>query len=144
VDIRSDPTKEPLMEWLTITHLDNKCLSLYTSRGFVPLFSETNKPTPSQLWQVRTGSLSHICLSTNLIISFFMFCWPCTSIYSLKEKPTWCTTYLQYISSNTSTCFGFIYSPSSGATSYGYNNRFLLFHPYNVLLYDGYRYPWNM
>ena len=23
----------------------------------------------------------------------FMFCWPCSSIYSIKEKPTWCTTY---------------------------------------------------
>ena len=22
-----------------------------------------------------------------------MFCWPCTSIYLCKEKPTWCTTY---------------------------------------------------
>jgi len=42
------------------------------------------------------------------ILINFMFCWPCISIYSFKEKPTWCTIYLQYISSNTSTCFGCI------------------------------------
>ena len=35
----------------------------------------------------------------------FMYCWPCISIYSCKENPTWCTTYSKYISS-TSTCFG--------------------------------------
>jgi len=37
---------------------------------------------------------------------------------SFKENPTWCTIYLQYISSNISTCFGCIYSPSSGGTPY--------------------------
>jgi len=47
----------------------------------------------------------------------FTFCWPCISIYSFKEKPTLCTIYLQYISLNTSTCFGRIYSPSSGGTT---------------------------
>ena len=41
---------------------------------------------------------------------------------SIKEKPTWWTIYLQYISSNTSTCFGRIYSPSSGGTQRGYNS----------------------
>jgi len=48
-----------------------------------------------------------------------MFCWPCISIYSFlkKKKPTWCTIYLQYILSNTSTCFRRIYSPSSGGTT---------------------------
>ena len=49
------------------------------------------------------------------------------STYSFKEKPAWCTIYLQYIMLNTSTCFGLISSPSSGGTSYGYNNRYLLF-----------------
>jgi hypothetical protein len=34
-----------------------------------------------------------------------------------KEKPIWCTIYLQYIPSNISTCFGRIYSPSSGGTT---------------------------
>ena len=28
-----------------------------------------------------------------------MFCWPCTSIYNIQIKPTWCTVYPQYISS---------------------------------------------
>jgi len=28
----------------------------------------------------------------------------------LKKNPTWCTSYLQYISSNTSTCFGRVWS----------------------------------
>jgi len=46
---------------------------------------------------------------------------------SFKEKPTWCTIHLQYISSSTSTCFGRIYGPSSGGTPYGYNNCYLLF-----------------
>jgi len=35
--------------------------------------------------------------------------------------------YLQYILLNTSTCFGRVYSPSSGGTPYGYNNWYLLF-----------------
>ena len=43
----------------------------------------------------------------------------------------WClyTNYLQYISSNTSTCFGRTYSTSSRDISYGYNNWYLLY-PY--------------
>ena len=49
------------------------------------------------------------------------------NMYSYKEKPTWYTIYLQYITSNTSTCFRRIYSPSSGGTPYGYNNWYLLF-----------------
>jgi len=44
---------------------------------------------------------------------------------SFEKKPTWCTIYLQYISSNTSICFGRIYSPSSGGTPYEYNNCYL-------------------
>jgi len=42
--------------------------------------------------------------------------------FYLNRKPILCTLYLQYISSNTSTCFGRIYSPPSGGTPYGYNN----------------------
>jgi len=42
--------------------------------------------------------------------------------------------YLQYISSNTSTCFGCIYSPSSGGTPYGYKNWYLLFFLDDCLL----------
>jgi hypothetical protein len=59
--------------------------------------------------------------------SSFLFCWPCIPIYSFKGKRTWCTIYLQYISSNTCTCFGHICSPSSGGTPYDYNNWYLLF-----------------
>jgi len=44
---------------------------------------------------------------------------------SFEEKPTWCKIYLQCISSHTSTCFGRIYSSSSGGTPYGYNNWYL-------------------
>ena len=44
----------------------------------------------------------------------FMFCWQWISIYSFTEKPTRCAIYLQYTLSNTSTCFGRIYSSSSG------------------------------
>ena len=44
-----------------------------------------------------------------------------------KERPTWCTIYLQYILPNTCTCFGRIYSPSSGGKPYGYNSWCLLF-----------------
>ena len=36
---------------------------------------------------------------------------------SFKKKKTWYTIYLQYNSSNTSTCFGHIYTPSSGGTT---------------------------
>jgi len=50
-------------------------------------------------------------------LNSFFFCWLCISIYLFKEKPTWCTIYLQYISSNTSTCFGRIYSSSLGGTT---------------------------
>ena len=46
---------------------------------------------------------------------------------SLKERPTWSTIYLQYILSNTSICFGRIYSPSSWGTRNGYYNWYLLF-----------------
>ena len=28
-----------------------------------------------------------------IIWKFSMFCWPCISIWSCKEKPTWCTSY---------------------------------------------------
>ena len=56
----------------------------------------------------------------------FMFCLPWISIFSFKEKPNWCKIYPQYISSDTSTCFGRIYSPSSGGTPYGYSNWYLL------------------
>ena len=38
--------------------------------------------------------------------------------YSFQEKPTWCTIYLQYISSNTSTCYGRIYTQSIQRTSW--------------------------
>jgi hypothetical protein len=65
---------------------------------------------------------------------FFMFCWPCISIYSFKEKPTWSTIYLQHISSNTSTCFRRIYSPSSGGTPCKYNSWYLLFSLDDCLL----------
>ena len=54
------------------------------------------------------------------------------SYFLFKEKPILCTIYLQYISSNTSTCFGRIYSPSSGGTPYGHNNKYQLFYPYGV------------
>ena len=67
----------------------------------------------------------------------FMLCLPCISIYSNKETPTWCTIYLQYISSSTSTCFGRIYSSSSGGTPYGYNNKYQLLYPYGVPPDDG-------
>jgi len=36
-------------------------------------------------------------LSVNLLTNF-MFCWPCVSMYAVEEKPTRCTIYLQYIS----------------------------------------------
>jgi len=71
-------------------------------------------------------------LMTNL---YFMFCWPCILIYSFKNKSTWCTIYLKHISSNTSTCFRHIYSPSSGGTPYGYNNWYLFFFLDVCLLY---------
>jgi len=69
----------------------------------------------------------------------FMFCCPCISIYSFKERSTWCTiyVYLQYILSNTSTYLGRIYSPSSGCTPYGYNIWYLLLYPYGVPPDDG-------
>ena len=56
------------------------------------------------LEKVRSVVQQYMMSPTNLTV--FMFCRPCTSIYSFKEKPTWCTIYLQYISSNTSTRFG--------------------------------------
>jgi len=66
-----------------------------------------------------------------------MFCWPCISIYSFKEKPTWCTIYLQYILSNISTCFRCIYSSSSGGTPYGYNWYLLFFLDDCLLSWQG-------
>jgi len=44
----------------------------------------------------------------------FMFSWPRISVHLCKGKPTWCKIYCQYISSNTSTCFGRVHRPSSG------------------------------
>jgi len=34
------------------------------------------------------------------LLKYVMFCWPCISIFSCKEKPNWCTIYFQYISSD--------------------------------------------
>jgi hypothetical protein len=66
----------------------------------------------------------------------FTFCWPRIWIYSFKGRPTWCTIYLQYISSNTSTRFGRNYSPSSGGTTVGIQQLalILLFRWLSVVL----------
>ena len=57
-----------------------------------------------------------------------------TNIHSFKEKPMGCAIYPQYIPSNTSACFGSIYSPSSGSTPYGYNSWYLLYFLDDCLL----------
>ena len=59
----------------------------------------------------------------------FRYRWPCISIYSYKDIPTCCTIYLQYISSNTSTCFGRIYTQSTGGTTVCIKQRV-----FNILL----------
>jgi len=78
-----------------------------------------------------------ICLAcaayASTYMAGFMLYWQCISIWTCKEKPTWCTTYSLYISS-TSTCFGGYLCPSSGGTKVLYNNRYLLFFLDDCLL----------
>jgi hypothetical protein len=58
---------------------------------------------------------------------FLMFLWPCILIYSCKENQLEAQFIPSIFHQSTSTCFGCIYSPSSGGTPYIYNNWHLLF-----------------
>jgi len=57
---------------------------------------------------------------------FFMFCWPCISIYPCNENQLVTLFILSLFHQLTSTCFGHICSPSSGGILYIYNNWYAL------------------
>jgi uncharacterized protein YodC (DUF2158 family) len=70
-----------------IANNNTRKVSLYTNRSFVTVVAETNKPTPSQIWQVQTRSLPHVCLSTTLIISFTLTLYPLWYSFSSDLHP---------------------------------------------------------
>jgi len=140
------------LSWLTflLVFTETSCCLLW------PMFLVLSLELPYKCWdctlRYATTVATYFCIVAVIITnhlhvwcsiikikkcSSFMFCWLYISIYSFKGKPTRRTIYLQYISSNTSTCFGRIYSPSSGGTPYGYNSKYQLFYPYGVPPDDG-------
>jgi len=64
----------------------------------------------------------------------FMFCWPCISINPRNEKQPDPLFILSLFRQSTSTCFGFICSPSSGGILYMYNNWYVLWFLVDCLL----------
>ena len=75
---------------------------------------------------LQTKSITLITKQTALCIShytainsfFFMFCWPCVSIHPCNENQLDTLFILSLFRQSTSTCFGHIFSPSSGGILY--------------------------
>ena len=101
------------------------------------IFCTTFESTFRTAIKIRILSIVTVLKMNNFLIIYifvntwipkiFLKCSDQITFLSFKEKPTWCTIYLQYIPLNTATSFGHIYSPSSGGTSYGHNSWYLLF-----------------
>jgi hypothetical protein len=64
----------------------------------------------------------------------FVFCWPCISTYSCIENQLDALFTLSIFRQSASTCFGCIYSQSSGGTPSIHNNWHLLFVSVDFLL----------
>ena len=56
-----------------------------------------------------------------------MFCWPCISIHLCNKNQLDALFILSIFRQSASTCFGHIFSPSSGGILYIYNNWYVLY-----------------
>jgi hypothetical protein len=77
-------------------------------------------------------------------IKYFMFCWPCISIYLCNENQLDALFILSLFRQSTSKCFGHICSPSSGGILYIYKNWYVLCSSVDCLLARLTRHARNM
>ena len=72
---------------------------------------------------------------------FLMFCWPCISIHMCNKNQLDALFIPSLFHQSTSTCFGHIFSPSSGGILYIYNNWYGLCFSVDCLLLCIYSIP---
>jgi len=68
------------------------------------------------------------------LFAFRMLCWPCISIHLCNKNQLDTLFILRLFCQPTSTCFGYICSPSSGGTLCAYNNWYVLCFSVECLL----------
>ena len=91
------------------------CVEIYTC--FVNISCKAFNNYVTTLKYCNTAALLSFTLSLPRLFDTGLVCSYC----SFKKILTLCIIYLQYILSNTSTCFEHVYSPSTGGKPYGYN-----------------------
>ena len=113
--------------------------------GFKGLIT-SNSPPPSPITAMMTRWHQYTSLSPYFSVTVrtptlpcgytacFPFCCPYVSIHSCKENQLDALFTLSIFRQSVSTCFGRIYSPSSGGTPYIYNNWHFLFFLVDCLL----------
>ena len=73
---------------------------------------------PSNHRHINVPDLHKLCLWSQNIAYFFMFCWPCISIHPCDKNQLDALFILSLYRQSTSTCFGHICSPSTEGIRY--------------------------